>query len=111
MAHDNDNERRTPATPSGENQGEGDRVSARRYNDHAREFVVYGDVDRAARDARDALDSEEAARLRAAEQVGRAPAQTSPMERARAIANRARHALGVLLTDLGHRLSAPRGAR
>jgi hypothetical protein len=33
------------------NQGEGDRVSSRRYNNHLQQFVAAGKVDRAARGA------------------------------------------------------------
>lgn len=33
------------------NQGEGDRISARRYNRHVREFVAAGKVEPSARDA------------------------------------------------------------
>lgn len=36
---------------NGENQGEGDKVSARHYNRQASEFVQEGKVDEAARDA------------------------------------------------------------
>lgn len=37
---------------SGQNQGEGDKLSARHYNRQAREFVASGKVDEAAQDAR-----------------------------------------------------------
>ena len=39
-------------------QGEGDRVSARRYNRSAREFVAEGKVDEAAREAADYVEAE-----------------------------------------------------
>jgi hypothetical protein len=88
------------------NQGEGDRESARRYNDHAREFVVYGDTRRAARDARDAVDGPEAPELEAAERRGKAPAHMTRLEQLRGLAQRARHAIGDLIADLGGRLAA-----
>lgn len=50
-----------------ENQGEGDRESARRYNEATRDFVKSGKVDEAARRAAD-QDPEEARR---SEQKGR----------------------------------------
>jgi hypothetical protein len=40
------------------NQGEGDRVSARRYNRDVREFIAEGRVDEAASDAREYLERE-----------------------------------------------------
>jgi len=40
------------------NQGEGDRASARRYDDHVREFVDEGKVDSAASQARDYVERE-----------------------------------------------------
>ncbi len=40
------------------NQGEGDRASARRYDDHVRDFVAEGKVDPAAREARTYVDRE-----------------------------------------------------
>lgn len=90
-----------------ENQGEGDRESARRYNDHVREFVVYGDPARAAREAREALEGEEAARLRAAEKIGKARARPTRIERLEGLALRLRH----LLTDLVARARSRVAAR
>lgn len=40
------------------NQGEGDRISARRYDKHVREFVEEGKVSEAANDARQYVESE-----------------------------------------------------
>ena len=88
------------------NQGEGDRESARRYNQHAREFVVYGDTRRAARDARDAVDGPEGPELEAAEARGKAPAHMTRLEQLRGLVQRARHALGDLIADLGGRVAA-----
>ncbi len=39
------------------NQGEGDKASARHYNDKVREFVAEGKVDEAARDAKAFVES------------------------------------------------------
>lgn len=47
-----------PQGPKDPNQGEGDRASARRYNEHVRDFVNRGEPDRAARDARDYVERE-----------------------------------------------------
>jgi hypothetical protein len=91
---------------TGDNQGEGDRESARRYNDHLREFVVYGDPRRAARDARDALEGPEAPGLRAAEQRGKAPAHMTRLEQVKGLALRLRHTLSALVSELRHRISA-----
>lgn len=38
------------------NQGEGDRISARRYDNNVREFIAEGKVPDAAKDARDYVD-------------------------------------------------------
>lgn len=40
------------------NQGEGDRISARRYDNHASEFVAEGKVPDAAKQARDYVERE-----------------------------------------------------
>lgn len=52
---------------AGKNQGEGDRESAREYNERTREFVESGKVDEAARDTREDLDAERKGRERAKE--------------------------------------------
>jgi hypothetical protein len=56
----------------GQNQGEGDRRSARTYNDHLRAFIDDDRVDDAAQDAAEALDGPEADSLREAEEIGKA---------------------------------------
>lgn len=93
------------------NQGEGDRESARRYNDHLREFVVYGDPERAARDAADAVEGPEKARLDAAEARGKAPAKMSRLEQLRAIAHRVQRTVTDLVHELTERVQARRQAR
>jgi hypothetical protein len=72
------------------NQGEGDKESARLYNEHAREFVAGGKVDEAARQARADVDGPDAATLAAAEARGRKPAQLSLFERLEALVGRLR---------------------
>ena len=54
------------------NQGEGDRASARRYNEHAEEFVREGKVPQAAQDARGYVerDPADAAKAEAKAQKG-----------------------------------------
>ena len=55
------------------NQGEGDRVSARRYNRDVREFVAEGKVDQAAEDARRFLEREPEAAANAEAKAKRGP--------------------------------------
>jgi hypothetical protein len=45
-------------TPKDPNQGEGDRASARRYDEHVRDFVAEGKVEPAATQARDYVERE-----------------------------------------------------
>lgn len=52
---------------SGKNQGEGDRESARRYNEDTRKFVKSGNVDKAAGETAEDADAERAGRERAKE--------------------------------------------
>lgn len=52
---------------AGKNQGEGDRASARRYNEKTREFVESGKVDKAARESGPDPDAERKGRERAKE--------------------------------------------
>jgi hypothetical protein len=59
--------------PTGENQGEGDRVSARHYNRDVREFVAEGKVDEAAREARDYVERAPDEAERAERQAKRGP--------------------------------------
>ena len=59
-------------SPKDGNQGEGDRVSARRYDEHVRDFVADGKVDPAAGDARAYVEREpdDAAKAEAAAKRG-----------------------------------------
>ena len=52
---------------SGKNQGEGDRESARRYNENTEKFVESGKVEKAAQEAREDLEAERKGRERAKE--------------------------------------------
>jgi hypothetical protein len=53
------------------NQGEGDKESAKKYNDATEKFAKSGKVEKAAKDAERALDGSERAELLKAEQVGK----------------------------------------
>ena len=55
------------------NQGEGDHLSARRYNRDVREFIAEGKVDEAAREAREYLEREPEAAERAEAKAKRGP--------------------------------------
>lgn len=60
-------------TDRGENQGEGDRASARNYNRKLREFVAAGKVDDAAREAAQYLERDPAAAERAERAARKGP--------------------------------------
>lgn len=62
----------SPDLFGGPNQGEGDRRSARSYNDHLRAFIEDERVDEAAQEAAEALDGPDADSLREAEELGKA---------------------------------------
>lgn len=64
--------------PTRKNQGEGDRRSARAYNEHVRDFIEDDRVEPAARSAAIAVEGPEGAQLREAEEAGKAPARTKP---------------------------------
>ena len=70
------------------NQGEGDRVSARRYEDNLRAYIAGGYVSSAARDAERAVEGDEAGSLRAAEAAGKRPAEVSLVDRAKGLYRR-----------------------
>jgi hypothetical protein len=69
-----------PSTTEKKNQGEGDRIAARHYNEAAGRFAASGQVPGAAERARVDLDAD-AASFEAAERKGRAPASLSPVDR------------------------------
>ncbi len=54
------------------NQGEGDKESARKYNQETEAFAKSGKVEKAAKDAKEALDGSEGAELKQAEKAGKA---------------------------------------
>lgn len=56
-----------------QNQGEGDRVSARKYNQDLRSFVASGKVDDAARRAEDYVNAHPAEAARAEREAKRGP--------------------------------------
>lgn len=56
------------------NQGEGDRRSARRYDQHVREFIDEGKVDEAAKEAKRFVESEPAEAAAAESKAKRGPA-------------------------------------
>jgi hypothetical protein len=63
-----------PRKPEGarqKNEGEGNRTAARQYNKEAREFVQSGQVDKAAGEAAEAINSDERSELEQAEREGR----------------------------------------
>ena len=53
-------------------EGEGSYTGTRDYNERTADFIKKGKVDKAAQDARQAIDSGEAADLKAAEEKGKA---------------------------------------
>lgn len=55
------------------NQGEGDRISARRYDKHVRDFIDEGKVDSAANEARGYVESDPAGAEAAEEAAKRGP--------------------------------------
>ncbi len=65
------------------NEGEGNRTAAKQYNEAQRTFVESGKVERAAKDAEHALETEEAEALKRAEEEGRSHAK--PHEQSREI--------------------------
>ncbi|HWU86980.1 MAG TPA: hypothetical protein VN253_06880 [Kofleriaceae bacterium] len=61
-----------PGNPD-QNQGEGDRESARRYNRHLRTFIARGKVEGAAREAEDYVEHHPAEAASAEKQAKRGP--------------------------------------
>ena len=53
-------------------EGEGSYSGTRDYNERTADFIKKGKVDKAAQDAKQAMDSGEAAELKAAEEKGKA---------------------------------------
>jgi hypothetical protein len=64
-----------------ENEGEGNRTAAKQYNDATRKFVESGKVDKAAKDAEQAIEGDEAEELKRAEDEGRSHAAPHEQER------------------------------
>jgi hypothetical protein len=63
------------------NEGEGNRTAAKQYNEATRKFVESGKVDKAAKDAEQAIEGDEAEELKRAEDEGRAHAAPHEQER------------------------------
>lgn len=98
--------------PKDPNQGEGDRISARRYNREVEDFVAEGKVDEAAREAAQFVQEspEDARRAERAAKHGPHPIRESAEElfgKARSVVERARpyaHRLATRIKDkLRHR--------
>lgn len=64
-----------------QNEGEGSRTAAKQYNEATRKFVESGKVDKAAKDAEQAIEGDEAEELKRAEDEGRAHAAPHEQER------------------------------
>ena len=56
--------------PEHQNEGEGSRTAARRYNKDQQEFIESGKVDKAAQEAKEAIEGDEAEELQEAEEEG-----------------------------------------
>ena len=69
---ENRNAKPAGGKPAFENQGEGDKKAAAKYNSDTERFVKKGKVRRAAEIAAKAMDGREAAALKDAEEKGRA---------------------------------------
>jgi hypothetical protein len=103
---------REKTTQGDPNQGEGDRVSARHYNEQARKFVEDGKVDPAARDAEAYVEKSPGDAARAERKAKHGPRSTrvaiddllamteSAIERIRPVALRA---IGKLRARLGRK--------
>jgi len=95
--------------PDEPNQGEGDRASARVYNDNVREFISRGKVDRAASDARDYVEHEpeDAARAdreaRRRSRGGSVRSVDDLIEMGRTVMDRVRRGISVLRERYHHR--------
>jgi hypothetical protein len=77
----------------GQNEGEGSRTAARRYNQDVRKFVASDHTGEAARDAADALDGPEGPYLKDAEARAKRVGRTSMMDRLKGLYHRARNAI------------------
>src|SRR3546814_20625664 len=67
----------------GRNQGEGDRASARKYNEKTRSFAKSGRVEPKAQAAKEALEGDEAASLKEAEKAGKAQSKEREIGKSR----------------------------
>jgi hypothetical protein len=76
-----------------QNEGEGSRTAARRYNEDVRAFVARDHAPELGRAAAGAVDSPEGPSLRAAEAEGKRRANVSLIDRAKGLINRAINAI------------------
>ncbi|HVK88724.1 MAG TPA: hypothetical protein VM513_31610 [Kofleriaceae bacterium] len=100
--------------PKDPNQGEGDRISARHYNQGVREFVKRGDVDEAAREAAEYVEAEpeDAKRAERVAKRGPHPTRVSVDElvaKGRNMLDRVRPYVQRIVSQVRHRLA--RGTR
>jgi hypothetical protein len=72
------------------NQGEGDRASARRYDEHVREFVADGKVPDSAGEARRFVETHPEDAAKAERKAKRGPARTSIFDRLERVIERLR---------------------
>ncbi len=96
--------------PRDPNQGEGDRASARVYNENVREFISRGKVDRAASDARDYVEHEpedarraEKAAKHKSRKHGSIRSVDDLIAMGRTVMDRVRHGISVLRDKYQHR--------
>ena len=96
--------------PRDPNQGEGDRTSARVYNENVREFISRGKDDRAATDARDYVEHEPGDALRAEKAAQRKSKKHGSIRSVddliamgRTVMDRVRHGIEVLREKYHHR--------
>lgn len=74
-------EGRQPQEQTQQNEGEGNKTAARRYNQDQQEFAKSGQVESAAEQARRALDGKEGEELKKAEEEGRSRARNAEEDR------------------------------
>jgi hypothetical protein len=90
------------------NQGEGDRISARRYRRHVQEFVAEGQVEPAARDAEAYVERQPEEASRAERKARRGPRSTKVtieelVAKGRTMADRVESAVRRIASKLGRR--------
>jgi hypothetical protein len=95
--------------PTGQNQGEGDKLSARHYNRQVREFIAEGKVDSAAEEARRFLEREPDEAERAEQRAKKGPRGGTRVSvdelvaKGRTVFDRVRSAAGRIRSKLSRR--------